>query len=130
MANCISPVTTATTQLQPGQPGYPERLTALRWRRTLRVRGVLPLGAAVAIVSQLPDGTMPDRTTFVQRNPLIAALADVVFVVEADVRSGSLSTAAAAKKLGRIVAAWPNSRGCERLLAEGAALIESPADAE
>lgn len=82
------------------------------------------------LVSLFPDGTQPLRSTFPQRNPLIAALADVVIVVEADVRSGSLSTAAAARGLGRLVVAWPGSRGCERLLAAGAALIESETDAE
>ncbi|MDB4953755.1 MAG: hypothetical protein JWO36_1324 [Myxococcales bacterium] len=82
-----------------------------------------------ALVSQLPPGTAPRAGTFVQRNPLIAALADVVIVVEAEVRSGSLSTARAGRQLGRIVAAWPGSRGCDRLLASGAAVIESDVDA-
>jgi len=82
------------------------------------------------LVSLLVDGTQPRPGTFPQRNPLIAALADAVIVIEADVRSGSLSTAAAGKKLGRIIAAWPGSRGCERLLATGAAIVEDVADAE
>ena len=77
-----------------------------------------------------PDGTQPHPSRFPQRNQLIAALADLVIVVEADVRSGSLSTAAAGRRFGRMVAAWPGSRGCERLLAEGAAIIESHGDAE
>jgi len=76
------------------------------------------------------DGTQPLPAMFPQRNRLIAALADVVIVVEADLRSGSLSTAAAGRAFGRIVAAWPGSRGCERLLATGAAIIESETDAE
>lgn len=88
------------------------------------------LAAGGALVSLLPDDTEPRRSTFVQRNPLIAALADVVIVVEADVRSGSLSTAAAAVRLGRVIAAWPGSRGCDRLLAQGAGLIEDARDAE
>ena len=82
-----------------------------------------------AIVSMLPAGTQPRRHTFLARNPLIAALADSVIVVEADVRSGSLATARAANKLGRIVAAWPGSRGCDRLLGQGAAIVESIHDA-
>ncbi|MDQ3370837.1 MAG: DNA-protecting protein DprA, partial [Myxococcota bacterium] len=45
------------------------------------------------LLSMLPDGTEPRPHTFPQRNGLIAALADAVVVVEADVRSGSLSTA-------------------------------------
>ena len=82
------------------------------------------------LAGMLPDGTAPRAGTFPQRNQLIAALADVVIVVEADVRSGSLSTAAAARRFGRVVAAWPGSRGCERLLAAGAAVVESCGDAE
>jgi DNA processing protein len=81
------------------------------------------------LVSLLADHEQPRPGTFVQRNPLIAALADVVVVIEADVRSGSLSTAAAGKKIGRVVAAWPGSRGCDRLLAQGAALVMSAEDA-
>jgi len=82
------------------------------------------------LAGMLPDGTRPRAGTFPQRNRLIAALADVVIVVEADVRSGSLSTAAAGRGFGRMVAAWPGSRGCERLLAAGAAIIENETDAE
>jgi DNA processing protein len=76
------------------------------------------------------DGTPPHPGQFPKRNQLIAALADVVIVVEADVRSGSLSTAAAGQRLGKLVAAWPGSPGCERLLAAGAAIIEHESDAE
>jgi DNA processing protein len=88
------------------------------------------LAAGGGLVSLQPDGTEPRPGMFPQRNPLIAALADAVLVIEADLRSGSLSTAAAGRKLGRIVAAWPGSRGCDRLLATGAAIIEDVADAE
>ena len=83
-----------------------------------------------ALVSLLPDDTQPRRGTFVQRNPLIAALADAVLVIEADVRSGSLSTARAGRELGRVIAAWPGSRGCDRLLATGAGILENELDAE
>lgn len=91
-------------------------------------REVLARGGS--LVGLWPDGMQPRRGTFRQRNPLIAALADAVIVVEADVASGSLSTARAARELGRVVAAWPGSRGCDRLLAAGAAIVEGEADAE
>lgn len=91
-------------------------------------REVLARGGTLA--GMVRDGIAPLPEMFPQRNQLIAALAEVVIVVEADVRSGSLSTAAAARRFGKVVAAWPGSRGCERLLATGAALIESEADAE
>ncbi len=86
------------------------------------------LAGGGALVSMLPDGTQPRRGTFVARNPLISALADVTLVIEADVKSGSMSTAAAARRQGRLVAAWPGSRGCDRLLASGAALVEDAGD--
>ena len=89
---------------------------------------VLARGGSLAAL--VKDGTPPHRAQFPRRNQLIAALADVVIVVEADLRSGSLSTAAAGKRLGTIVAAWPGSRGCDRLLADGAAIIENESDAE
>jgi len=100
---------------------YPERHAPL-FREALARGG--------ALVSMLPNGTEPRRHTFLARNRLIAALADGVIVVEADVRSGSLATAHAASKLGRIVAAWPGSRGCDRLLGQGAAIVESIHDGE
>jgi DNA processing protein len=99
---------------------YPDRHAAL-FERIVAGGG--------ALVSMLPDGTQPRRGTFVARNPLISALADVVVVVEADVRSGSMSTAAAARRQGRPVVAWPGSRGCDRLIARGAAIVEDTADA-
>lgn len=87
------------------------------------------LAAGGGLVSMLPDEMPPRAATFPQRNPLIAALADLVIVVAAEARSGSLSTANAARKIGRRVAAWPGSAGCDRLLASGAGLIESEHDA-
>jgi DNA processing protein len=81
-----------------------------------------------ALVSMFPRGMEPRPFTFTKRNELISALADVVIVVEADVQSGSLSTAAAARKQGRLVAAYPGSRGCSKLLATGAALVENEDD--
>jgi DNA processing protein len=88
------------------------------------------VAAGGALVSVLPPGTQPRPHTFPQRNPLIAALADLVIVVEADIRSGSLSTARAAQALGRLVVAWPGSRGCATLLASGVGIVESMADAD
>lgn len=100
---------------------YPERHAPM-------FREVLAAGGA--LVSLLEDHVEPRRGTFLARNPLISALADAVIVVEAEARSGSLATARAALQQGRLVAAWPGSRGCDRLLAAGAAIVEGVADAE
>jgi DNA processing protein len=91
-------------------------------------REIVARGGTLA--SLLRDDVAPRPGTFPQRNQLIAALADVVIVVEADLRSGSLSTATAARRFGRIVAACPGSRGCDGLLAGGAALVENESDVE
>lgn len=99
---------------------YPERHADLF--ETIVARGG-------ALVSMFPCGMQPRRSTFLQRNKLIAALADVVVVVEADRRSGSMSTARAARALGRTLAASPGSAGCARLLETGAALVETGEDA-
>lgn len=88
---------------------------------------ILRRGGTLAAL--VPDGTAPRRAAFPQRNKLIAALADLVIVVEAELRSGSLSTVAAARSFGRAVAAWPGTPGCDRLLATGAAIVESGDDA-
>jgi DNA processing protein len=90
-------------------------------------RQILARGGA--LVSLVPSAAPPRREWFPRRNPLIAALSDLVIVVEADVRSGSLSTAQAGTRLGRPIAAWPGSPGCDRLIAGGAAVVESEADA-
>jgi len=86
------------------------------------------LASEGALVSMFPLGMQPRPGTFTQRNTIISALADAVIVVEADVQSGSLSTAAAARKHGRTVAAYPGSPGCAKLLASGAALVETDED--
>jgi DNA processing protein len=83
-----------------------------------------------SLVSMRPDGGLPLRWTFLARNRLIAALVDAVIVVEADVKSGSLSTARAALDLGRALGAFPGSRGTDRLIAAGAAIVDGAEDAD
>jgi DNA processing protein len=70
----------------------------------------------------------PLRGAFARRNEVIAAMVDAVVVIEAQAASGSLQTAAAAARLGRVLGAAPGSPGCEALLARGAALVESAGD--
>nr|HEX4317082.1 DNA-processing protein DprA [Kofleriaceae bacterium] len=100
---------------------YPKRHAAL-------FEAIVARGGA--LISMFPAGTQPLRHTFPRRNPLIAALADCVIVVEADVRSGSLSTARAASELARPLGACPGSPGCARLLRSGAGVIETEADVD
>lgn len=87
-----------------------------------------------AVMSEVPPGSMPSRTRFLQRNRVIAAIAGATVVVEAAWRSGSLSTATHAARLNRPVGAVPGpitsmaSAGCHRLMRENAAVCVTDAD--
>ena len=100
----------------------------------------LPLAAEIVekggcVMSELPPGAayIP-KTCFLQRNRLISGLADVVVIPEAAERSGSLNTAAHALEQGREVFAMPGnidqplSKGCNRLIRQGATPYLEPDD--
>lgn len=92
------------------------------------------IAGAGCIVSERPLGAEPQARHFPRRNRIIAGLALGVLVVEAAPASGSLITARLALEAGREVMAIPGSpldprhRGTNRLLREGAHLIETAAD--
>ena len=92
------------------------------------------VAAGGTLVSQFPDGTPPRRDHFPRRNLTMAALADVVVVVEAAEGSGALITAEAALSLSKTVMAVPGSVfsalsvGCHQLLRDGAALVQNARD--
>ncbi|MEZ4404731.1 MAG: DNA-processing protein DprA [Kofleriaceae bacterium] len=98
---------------------YPERNAGL-------FAAVVTAGGA--LVSTFADGAPPRRGHFVARNTVIAALVDLVVVVAAEPRSGSLHTARAATRLGTPVAAVPGTAGADALIAAGAGVIAAAAD--
>jgi DNA processing protein len=88
------------------------------------------LGQDGLILAELPPGTEPQARHFPRRNRLISGLSLGVVVVEAALKSGSLITARLANEQGREVMAVPGSpldprcRGSNRLIREGAHLVE------
>lgn len=91
------------------------------------------VAAGGAILAELPPGSLPTKSRFLQRNRLIAAITGATVVVEAAWRSGALSTARRAAELLRPVGAVPGpvtsvaSAGCHRLLREGCAVCVTDA---
>ncbi|HZZ09307.1 MAG TPA: DNA-processing protein DprA [Paraburkholderia sp.] len=90
------------------------------------------IAAQGAILSEWPLGTPARAANFPQRNRLIAGLVRGVVIVEAAMRSGSLITARLANEMGRDIFALPGSihaplsRGCHRMIKQGAILVETP----
>lgn len=87
-----------------------------------------------AVITEYPMGRQPDKTTFPVRNRIVSGLSKGVTVVEADVASGAMITARQAMEQGRTVLAVPGridsfgSRGPNRLIKDGARLVESVED--
>jgi DNA processing protein len=96
-------------------------------------RAILEHGGA--LISEMPLGTEPQARHFPRRNRLVSGLSLGVLVIEAALKSGSLTTARFALEQGREVMAVPGSpldprcRGTNQLLREGAGLVEIAADA-
>ena len=72
-----------------------------------------------AVLSQFAVGVGPSPWSFPKRNKVIAALSEVVIVVEAGEGSGALYTSSAARELGRPVVVMTGSNGCDRMAAGG-----------
>ena len=86
----------------------------------------------VGILSEQPPGMRARNYFFPARNRIISGLADLVLIVEAREKSGSLITAQWALDQGKIVYAVPGpvnealSMGCHKLIYDGAGIAYSP----
>lgn len=88
-----------------------------------------------AIISEYaPREKVYPKVSFLERNRIISGLADIVVVVEAAEKSGSLNTATHAINQGKEVFAVPGnitnpySQGCNKLIRQGAIPYTEPDD--
>ncbi len=86
------------------------------------------------IVSEYPPESKTEKYHFIFRNRIIAALSDIVIIVEAPERSGALATARYAMEYGKDVYVIPadinkpNFLGSNRLIGQGAFILTSVND--
>src|SRR6185312_3802986 len=87
-----------------------------------------------ALVALVPDETPPRPSGFLHRNEVLAAATRATVVVEAGLRSGARSTAAAARRAGRTLCVVPHApwdergAGCAQELGWGAVPVASARD--
>ena len=87
------------------------------------------------LLTEFMSGTMPFKQNFLQRNRIVAGMADATVVIESPSHGGSLVTASLAQSYARDCFAFPgrvtdkNSEGCNELVSRNrAALITSAQD--
>ncbi len=86
------------------------------------------------VLSEYPPGMLPIARLFPPRNRIISGLSDLVLVIEARKKSGTLITVDMALEQGREVYALPGrvsdalSDGCNRLIRQGAGPATCPED--
>ncbi len=81
------------------------------------------------VISEYPPGTAPAARLFPRRNRIISGLADVVLIIEAREKSGTLITADMALEQGKEVYVIPGrvtdslSQGCNQMIKQGAGIF-------
>lgn len=111
------------------------RLTTENGGRTVAVLGYgidhkhdIQVDSKCILLSEYPEDTRGQTWTFPQRNRIVVGLSDMVVVVEAGVKSGSLNSASWAIRQGKPVFAVPGSifsetsEGSNILISEGKAI--------
>ena len=84
------------------------------------------------ILSEYPPDVPPNKANFPNRNRIIAAISEGVVIIEAKEQSGTMNTVSHALEDGKQIFCIPerinSNSGCNKLIKEGAKLIESTKD--
>jgi DNA processing protein len=84
------------------------------------------------IISEYPPNVMPNSSNFPKRNRILAGISDGVVVIEAKEKSGTMNTVSHALESGKPIFCIPERNnmhsGCNKLIKEGAKLIETADD--
>lgn len=86
------------------------------------------------LLTEYISHTEPERTNFLQRNRIVAGMADATIIVESAAKGGALVTANIANSYGRDCFAFPgrindiSSAGCHRLIRQHQAALVTSAD--
>ena len=84
------------------------------------------------IISEYPPNVMPNSTNFPKRNRILSGISDGVVVIEAKEKSGTMNTVSHALENGKPIFCIPErnnmNSGCNKLIKEGAKLIETAND--
>ena len=90
------------------------------------------IGEKGLILSEYPLDVLPDSSNFPNRNRIIAGISQGVVVTEAKIKSGTMNTVSHALENGKQIFCVPdkfnNNSGCNKLIKEGAKLIENGND--
>lgn len=84
------------------------------------------------VISEYPSFMSSNKENFPKRNRIIAGLSDAILVGEAKYKSGSMITVSRALEMGKEIFCIPdiicNESGCNKLIKEGAKLVENGLD--
>ncbi len=87
-----------------------------------------------ALISEYPNSMPPLMHHFLERNRIVSGLSDVIIIIEAAARSGTLATARWGLEQGKTIMAVPGnitsptSAGCNQLIKTGAQVITDTKD--
>lgn len=84
------------------------------------------------LISEYPPNTAPEKSNFPSRNRIIAGLCEGIVIIEAKEKSGTMNTVYHALEDGKQIFCVPDrineNSGCNKLIKEGAKLVESAKD--